>query len=244
MLTYKLSQMKSNLYQYLNGRIILLLVLLQAAVWYPLIFDVYGSWQQAQRKFSRVWQSWQSIQQQDERLQSIEFKQWPWLSFTPIHSRNQLVTGWRIEGRAGLMDWQNAFERLQEEFALSVIRIKWRRLQDAQWMGIVDVDIESPSGNRVWQNWLPSPVQKAVFYPADWLLMSTMKVKESRSALVQYRQRQYWLTEGSWIPDAAMSVSKVAADHVVLIAKDGKQYRLEMQTRRSLDDDVQQEVAR
>ncbi|BFM50376.1 hypothetical protein [Marinomonas sp. THO17] len=241
MLTFKLSQMKTSLSQLLSGRFILLLILLQVAIWYLLILDVHEDWQQSQRKLTRIWKSWQNIQQQDALLQTMQNEQWPWLSMTSINSRNQLITGWRIEGVASLTEWQPVLESLQERFALSVIGIKWQRRQDAQWVGVVDVDIEPPAPNREWQNWLPSRFQKSVFHEEDWHLSSTMKVQDRCSALVQYRQRHYWLTEGSWIPDASVSVSKVAVDYVILVAKDGKQYRLERQTRRSLDDDYQQQ---
>jgi len=240
---FKSSALNMSFLRMLNGRLILLFLFLQLAIWYPFLFSAYEDWQREEKNLANAWQRWHKVQRQDDRLLAMSLSNWDWLDQAAIQTRNRLVTSWRLEGVAHITQWQPVLEVVQETLAVSVMGVEWQRQVDGRWQGVIELDVQLPMANREFENWLPTPFRTPHFNAQDWRLFSTMKSADRRSALVQFRRKQYWLHEGSWVPEAGVSVLSVLADRVILVAKDGSQYRLLLTTRRSEDDNLLQEVA-
>ncbi|KZN13014.1 hypothetical protein [Marinomonas sp. TW1] len=239
----KYSAINMSFLRMLSGRLILLILCLQLAIWYPFLFSAYDDWKREEKNLANAWQRWHKVQRQDDRLLAMSLSDWAWLEQTVINTRSRLVTGWRLEGVAHMTQWQPVLERVQETLAVSVMGVDWQRQVDGRWQGVIELDVQFPVANRAFENWLPTPFRRPHFSARDWRLFSTMKSADRRSALVQFRRKQYWLQEGSWVPEAGVSVLSVLADRIILVAKDGSQYRLLLTTRRSEDDNLLQEVA-
>ncbi|AEF56242.1 hypothetical protein [Marinomonas posidonica] len=240
---FKCSVINMAFLRLLNGRLILLILCLQLVIWYPFLFSAYDDWKREEKKLADAWLRWHKIQRQDDRLLAMPLSDLDWLSQTVINTRNRLVTGWRLEGVANMTQWQLVFERVQETLAVSVMEMDWQRQVDGRWQGAIELGVQLPAVNREFENWLPTPFRRPHFNARDWRLFSTMKSVDRRSALMQFRQKQYWLHEGSWLPEAGVSVLAVLADRVILVAKDGSQYTLLITTGRSENDSLLQEVA-
>jgi hypothetical protein len=205
----------------INLSLVLLLIILQLAVWYPFIANAYDNAGRQLKLKQGAQHSWNSIQQQSRALAMAEFEDHPWLQHRTVDTAQEITSVWEIEGAASLPQWQTALEQVEERFALALLSVSWQRRSGEQWQGKMQFSIQAPKMNREYHNWLPARILIERFIKKDWQLLSTMRTSENASALVEYKHHRHWVQEGSWLPAAGLSVGSVSSDQVTLIAKDG-----------------------
>lgn len=220
----------------INLSLVLLLVTLQLAVWYPFISNAYDNADRQLKLKQGAQHSWNSIQQQSRALAMAEFKDHPWLQHRIIDTAQEITSVWEVEGAAPLPQWQTALEQIEERFALALLSVSWQRGSGEYWQGRMQFTIQAPKMNREYHNWLPARILVERFIKKDWQLLSTLHTSENTSALVEYKNHRHWVQEDSWLPAAGLSIGSVLFDQVTLIAKDGSLHTLAIRQLGDADD--------
>lgn len=205
----------------INLSLVLLLVTLQLAIWYPFLSHaVENEGRQLNLKQGAL-HSWNAIQQQNRALAMVDFEEHPWLLYRIVDTAQEVASVWEVEGTASLRQWQTALEQIEERFALMLLSVSWQREGNEQWHGKMQFAIQPPKMNREYHNWLPARILVERYIKKDWQLLSTMRTLENVFALVEYKSHRHWVQEGSWLPAAGLLVGSVSLEQVILIAKDG-----------------------
>ena len=210
----------------INGSVVLLLILLQIAIWYPFLSQAHDESNRQTSLKNRAENDWKRTQQQANQLHEIPLLDESWIQHSVEAAKNGVPTQWSINGIASLMEWQNVLEKIEMQFALGLLAASWQREDNRGWRGRLLFSIEAPTANREYHNWLPTKLRMNRFQQEDWQLLSTMRMGEKASALVAYKNARHWVREGSWLPDAGLTVNAVSFDRVVLIARDGSEQAL------------------
>lgn len=205
----------------INASVVFLLILLQIAIWYPFLSQAQDELNRQARLKNHAENDWKKVQQQANLLRDIRSLDESWLQHRVEDTKNGVPTQWSIEGVAPLMEWQAVLEKIEERFALGLLSVSWQRKADGQWQGRLLFTVQPPKANREYHNWLPTKLYMNRFVPNHWQLLSTMRMGKNTSALVVYKDTRHWIREGSWLPDAGVSVDEVSFDRVILMAKDG-----------------------
>ena len=210
----------------IKGSVVLLLILLQLSIWYPFLSHAQKESNRQDRLKERIQNEWEKTQQQAKQLRDIRLSDESWLQHRVEDARNDVPTQWSIEGIASLMEWQTVLEKIESQFALGLLAASWQKEHGGDWQGRLLFAVKTPNANREYHNWLPTKLYLNRFEQNDWLLLSTMRMGENTSALVMYKDARYWVSQGSWLPDAGLTVNDVSFDRVTLIAKDGSKTAL------------------
>jgi len=215
----------SSLYK-ITGSTVCVFVMLQLAVWYPFLSDAQNDLNHHLKRKERVKTEWRQIQEQANRLKEAVFINELWINHRIESEKNAMPTQWLIEGDAGIIEWQALLEKIEEHAALGLQSVQWQRLSNGQWRGRLLFDIKIPRANREYHNWLPIKLRNHPFVEKDWRILSTMRVGENTSALLEYRQKRHWVRQGSWLPSVGLTVDKVSFDQVTLRTKNGSKIEL------------------
>lgn len=210
----------------INGSVVTLLIFLQIALWYPFLSQAQEESNRQHRLKERIENEWWKTQQQAKQLRHIRLPDESWLQHRVEDAKNGVPTQWSIEGIASLMKWQTVLEKIESQFALGLLAASWQKEPGGDWQGRLLFAIKTPNANREYHNWLPTKLYLNRFEQNDWLLLSTMRMGEKTSALVVYKNARHWVHEGSWLPDAGVTVNDVSFDQVTLIARDGSKQAL------------------
>ena len=219
-----------------NLLFVLLLVMLQLAVWYPFLSAAQNNADQQFKLKQGAQRSWSAIQRQSRALARVQLTDHPWLQHQIIDTAQNMASAWEVKGTASLPQWQAALEQIEERFALTLLSVSWQKESNGQWQGKMHFSIQAPKMNREYHNWLPARILIERFNQRDWQLLSTMRTSENTSALVQYKNHRYWVQEGSWLPSAGLSVGTVSLDQVTLIANDSSLQTLVIRQKGEADD--------
>lgn len=207
----------------INVSTVILLLLLQAAIWYPFLSKAQDELNKQTRLTIRSESDWAKTQQQANQLRDINLPDHSWVQHKVEETKDGVPTQWSVNGSASLMEWQSVLESIETQFSLSLLAASWQKDDNENWRGHLLFAIEPPKVNREYHNWLPTKLHMNLFEPKDWQLLSTMRVGDKTSALVTYKNAQHWVDEGSWLPEAGVTVHGVSFDRVTLIAKDGSE---------------------
>jgi hypothetical protein len=210
----------------IKGSVVLPLVMLQLAAWYPFLSQIQDDMNRHIRQKDRVNHEWERVKQQAIKLHTIGFIDEPWARHHVVATQTNIPTKWSLEGIASVAEWQGLLEKIEVQFAVDLLSVYWQREDDGQWLGRFLFNINVPKANREYHNWLPSKLRAYRFERKDWHLLSTVRTDESTSALVTYKKSRYWVRKGSWLPEAGLSVNAVSFDQVILVAKDGSKQSL------------------
>lgn len=225
----------SSLYA-IKGSVVLLLVMLQLAAWYPFLSQQQDDMNRQIRQKDRANHEWERVKKQAIELHTISFIDEPWARHHVVATQTNIPTKWSLEGIASVMEWQGLLEKVEMQVAVGLFSVYWQRADDGQWLGRFLFNINVPKANREYHNWLPSKLRAYRFERKDWRLLSTVRTDESTSALVAYKKSRYWVRKGSWLPEAGLSVNAVSFDRVILVAKDGSQQALNIREADGQDD--------
>ncbi|TYL49013.1 hypothetical protein [Marinomonas sp. IMCC 4694] len=210
----------------LNNAIVVLLIVLQLAAWYPALSIARQAWKNSVTLEKKAHRDWLQIQQQDEALEHAVFDAAPWLHHRIESTQAGIATHWLVEGTAPLLAWQTVLEDVQTRFALTVSSVSWRREEDGNWQARLVFHVLTPAPNREYRDWVPVRLHVERFVKDDWQLLSTMQAEGTTSALLLYKKQRYWVQVGSWLPEAGLTVSRVSFDDVVFMGDDGTQRAL------------------
>jgi hypothetical protein len=210
----------------INPRIICLLIILQLAAWYPVLSEKHSQLESHVKHKNQTVKAWQAIQRQSNIIEKGGFLQAPWVAYSVGKKEHGVLTEWQVEGSASITEWQVLLEKVQEQFALGLISVHWNKGISGNWYGDLSFDIKTPRANREYSNWLPVKLQTRRFVAKDWRLLSTMRVGDKTSALLEYKRSRHWVYQGSWLPIIGLTVESVSFDNVTLVAKDGSQVAL------------------
>lgn len=211
-------------------------VMLQLAVWYPLLSDTQDDVDRYLKQKERAETEWRQIQEQGNKLKEAAFIDTDWVSHRITSEKNALPTLWSLEGSAGIFEWQTFFEQVEEHIALGLQSVYWKRQKNGQWRGRLLFDIETPKSNREYHNWLPTKLRGTPFVEKDWRILSTMRVDGNTSALLEHKKQRHWVRQGSWLPSVGLTVDTVSFDRVTLEAKDGSHIALTVREEGDADD--------
>ncbi|ETX09653.1 hypothetical protein MUS1_06455 [Marinomonas ushuaiensis DSM 15871] len=220
----------------ITGSTVCIFIMLQLAIWYPLLSGAQDDLERHIKRKERAETEWQKIQGQANRLKGMTFLNEVWVSHHIFSEKNAVPTQWFIEGTAGLIEWQTLLEKVEEHVALGMQSVHWQRLPNGQWQGCLLFDIKIPKANREYHNWLPTKLRSYPFVEKDWQVLSTMRVGENASALLEYKQQRHWVRQGSWLPSAGLTVDTVTFDQVTLMTKEGSQIALTVRKIGDMDD--------
>jgi len=217
---------KASFLYAINGSVVLLLVILQLAAWYPFLFQAQEHMNRHTRLKDRANQEWQQTQKHAKKLQTTNFVEASWARHRVEATQDGVPTKWSLEGIASVAEWQGLLEKAETQFALGLFSVYWQREPNGQWQGRFLFTINKPKANREYHHWLPTKLRASRFIKKDWHLLSTMRTGKDISALVTYKKKRHWVRENSWLPEAGFTVNAVSFDRVILIAKDGSQQTL------------------
>ncbi|WP_369919873.1 hypothetical protein AB8E32_14845 [Marinomonas polaris] len=220
----------------INGSVVLLLLLLQVAVWYPFLSQAQDDLNQQSKLKARAENDWKKTQQQANQLHDMRLLDESWLQHRVEDTKNGVPTQWSINGSASLIEWQIVLEKIETQFALGLLAASWQRESNGYWQGHLLFAIKIPKANREYHDWLPTKLYMNRFEQKDWQLLSTMRIGDNTSALVVYKNARHWVSEGSWLPDAGLTVNDVSFDRVTLMAKDGSEQALVVRKKGAQDE--------
>lgn len=210
----------------INGSAVSLLILVQTAIWYPFLSQAQDELNRQAKLKVRAEADWTKTQQQANQLRNMSLLDEPWVQHRVEGSEEGIPTQWSIRGAASLNEWQAVLEKVEERYALGLLAASWQRDKNGDWRGHLLFSLEAPKANREYHNWLPTKLRMSRFEQNDWQLLSTMRMGDKTSALVAYKDMRHWVGEGSWLPDAGVTVKDVSFDRVTLISKDGSEKAL------------------
>lgn len=211
---------------HLSGPVVLLLVLLQLAAWYPFLSQMQSDVDRHIRLKDRVENEWRQIQNQAIRLRDVRFVDMSWVEHHITATENDIATQWSVSGSASVLAWQRLLEQVEEQFSLILRSVHWQRETNGHWRGQLLFSLNVPKKNREYHHWLPTKLRTSRFNRSDWQLVSTMRLGTSTAALITYKNHRRWIRQGSWLPEAGMTVNTVSFDRVILMAKDGSSQAL------------------
>lgn len=220
----------------IKGSVVLFLILLQVALWYPLLSKAQDESNKQAKLKARAENEWKETQRQANQLRGIRLSDASWLQHKVEDTKNGVPTQWSINGSASLIEWQTMLEKIEERFALGLLSASWQRESNGDWQGHLLFAIKAPKANREYRDWLPTKLRINRFEQKDWQLVSTMRMGKNTSALVVYKDTRYWVSQGSWLPDAGLTVDDVSFDRVTLIAKDGSKSALVVREKGGADE--------
>lgn len=206
----------------ISSNMVFLLLLLELAIWYPVLSERYGEKEKQWKLKIRSEKVWEGLHQQSLWLDKQSALVKGWAISTVLQKEPDFPTTWQLEGSASILEWQTLLEWAQENVPLGVMSSYWERRKNGDWFGRHVFDIEAPNKNREYRNWLPTRHQGEQFIKKDWRVLSTMKGVNSTSALLEYKNNLHWVKKGSWFPSAELTVDFVSLDQVMLIMKNGK----------------------
>ncbi|MCW4628913.1 MULTISPECIES: hypothetical protein [Marinomonas] len=212
--------------------IVLLFILLQMAVWYPLLSNLHDDVSHHTRLNNQAENEWRQWQKQANYLRQIHFPDTSWVQQRVVATEIDRPTQWLIEGTASLIAWQSVLEQVETQLPLVLHTVSWQRTQLGNWQGRLRFGLGVPKQNREYHNWLPTQLRTRRFNKDDWRLVSTMRVGAAASAMLNYKNHRYWITRGSWLPEAGMTVNAVSFDQITLVARDGSIQRLQVREER------------
>lgn len=201
--------------------IVLLFILLQMAVWYPFLSNLHDDVSHHTRLNNQAEDEWRQWQKRANYLRQMHFADDPWVQQRVLATDVDRPTQWLIEGTASLTEWQSVLERVEAQLPLVLRSVSWQRASKGNWQGRLRFGLGIPKRNREYHNWLPTQLRTRQFNKEDWRLVSTMRVGEAVSAMLTYKNHRYWITRGSWLPAAGMTVNAVSFDQITLVARDG-----------------------
>ncbi|MGJ8648097.1 MAG: hypothetical protein ACSHXJ_14445 [Marinomonas colpomeniae] len=210
----------------IKGSLVGLLVVLQLAVWYPLISQNQEEMEHLLKQKDLTRAEWEGIKMQSKRIEQVMFSDVLWATQEITSTTDLIATQLKLEGVASIFEWQAWLERVEELFALGVMLASWKLEPNGEWGGRLLFDIKAPKKNREYHNWLPTKLRIGNFVAKDWSLLSIMRVGEKTSALLEYKRHRHWVRQGSWLPSAGLSVETVSFDQITLMSKDGTQRAL------------------
>ncbi|MBJ7538080.1 hypothetical protein [Marinomonas transparens] len=202
--------------------IVFLLIVLQLAAWYPFLNNAYQEVTYQNRLKNRAIKNWQKALYQAQKLESSSFITDEWVSHQVIASKEGVPRQWGVEGGASLVRWQTLLEYVEEQVALKLSSVVWQNRFDGNWFGHLSFDVLAPRKGIASHYWLPIQSHTGRFAEREWKLLSILHTDNQASALLQYKQAKRWVSEGDWLPQAAMTVDQVLYDRITLITKDGK----------------------
>ncbi|RBP78275.1 hypothetical protein [Marinomonas rhizomae] len=214
--------------RHINGSAVALMMFVQISLWYPFLSQAQEELNKQAKLKARAEASWEKIQQQVNQLRGMSLLNETWVQHRVEDSEKGIPTQWSIAGAASLAEWQAVLEKVEAQYALGLLAASWQREKNGDWRGHLLFSLETPKANRVYHNWLPTKLHMNRFEPNDWLLLSTMRMGDKTSALVAYKHVRHWVSDGSWLPDAGVTVNGVSFGRVTLIAKDGSEKVLAM----------------
>uniref|UniRef100_A6W2T6 Uncharacterized protein n=1 Tax=Marinomonas sp. (strain MWYL1) TaxID=400668 RepID=A6W2T6_MARMS len=220
----------------IKGSVVLLLLLLQIAVWYPFLSQAQDELNRQSKLKARAESDWKKTQQQAILLRDMYLLDESWLQHRVEDAKNGVPTQWSINGSASLTEWQIVLEKIETQFALDLLAASWQRGSNGYWQGHLLFAIKIPKANREYHDWLPTKLYMNRFEQKDWQLLSTMRIGDNTSALVAYKNARHWVSEGSWLPEAGLTVNEVSFDRVTLMAKDGSENALAVREQGGRDD--------
>lgn len=220
----------------INGSAVSLLILVQTAIWYPFLSQAQDELNRQAKLKARAEADWTKTQQQANRLRNMSLLDEPWVQHRVEDTEEGIPTQWSISGVASLTEWQAVLEKVEERYALGLLAASWQRDKNGDWRGHLLFSLETPKANREYHNWLPTKLRMSRFEQNDWQLLSTMRMGDKTSALVAYKDTRHWVSEGSWLPDAGVTVNGVSFDRVTLISKDGSEKALVVREKEESDE--------
>lgn len=231
-------KINASVFYKMTGSTVFVFAAFQLVVWYFLLSDARDDLNRHLTRKEQVEKEWQHIQNQANKLKEATFINVSWANHRIESEKAVVPTQWLIEGSASVVEWQALLERVEKHIALGLQSIHWQRGLNGQWRGRLLFDIKTPKSNREYHNWLPTKLRSNPFTEKGWQVLSTMRVGESTSALLKYKQQPHWVREGSWLPSVGLMVDAVFFDRVILQTKDGSQIVLMIQEKKGVNDDI------
>ncbi|WP_133012284.1 hypothetical protein [Marinomonas flavescens] len=225
---WTLSFLRSKSYPPLSRTLFLLLLILQAGCWYPLLQTLYRESHDDQRQQVRFEKQRLDRMRQSEKLAQARFLQHDGIAARIVKAKEGQITQWAIRGEALLTQWQVLQEVIQENAALGLTTVVWSAKMNGRWHGDLVFDVLAPKPQRAYQDWLPVRLQAISKLPHHWELVSTMTFEGEASALLSHKSSKRWVSKGAWLPMLGMTVEQVLLESVTLVSMSGDTFALNL----------------
>ncbi len=226
-----LSSFRSFAYQYFSWLMLVLLLLLQALIWQPILSAQWADVQAQERKQKLQIALRHKAQNIDTKLAAHPLQEYTWLisDFQPDSRR------WRLSGTASLDNWQLALDGAHEVASLVLLSVVWQRRDGGEWYAnflyqLVSTELADSEFEVLPKARLQT---REPFTQNSWQLISTLAVPGKAMGLLRSSAQNYWVTKGTWLPEAGVFVEAVSAQQVTLVDHNGQRLRLNVLNRES-----------